>query len=132
MTDASLLLQGGLFVALSNDEDVQALAAQRVYDTVPDDPVFPYVHFATSQLTDQSDECGALYEIHQDIHVWSKAQGMPELKQLCAAIREAAKNVALDEGELVLLNHISTRYLTDPNPAIRHGVITFQAKIYLN
>ncbi len=131
MTDASLLLQGGLFQALRTHAGVQSSAGDRIYDHVPDDVVFPYVNFASSHLTAEMTDCGHSYEVFQDIHVWSRDTGFPELKNLCADIRDAAATLTLGEGELVLLNHVTTRHLQDPDPTIRHGVITFQAFIYL-
>lgn len=134
---AELALQGILVSLWKADANVAALVGDRVYDDIPKGKTFPYVHLDTSQTTDETvDDCATWFEVSQDVHVWSRATGMPETKRIMKALRDAVRTayfagtLPTNAGAAIdFITHESARTLRDPDGLTKHGVLTFRAII---
>lgn len=128
-TSPSLELQVAIVSRLTNDAALAALVADRIYDDVPEDAVFPYITVGEGDETSDDIECAPGFEISLDVDVWSQAVGFPEAKQISNAIRQALKSpdLTLPVNALVYFQHRQTRFLRDPDGKTRHAVLTFEA-----
>lgn len=129
MADADLELQGAIIAALKAAPDVVALVGPRIYDTVPDNPVFPYVSYGPVDILADDADCIETQDVFIQIDTWSRAVGFPEVKRLNDAVRAALhqNDLALPVNALVLLQHRQTRTLRDPDGLTSHGAISLEA-----
>lgn len=127
MSDPSDALQAALVTALKAAQ----IAAGRIYDTVPTNPVFPYVQIGDDQVIGDDVECAEISAITTRIHVWSRAIGFPECKEICGAVRSAlrATPLVLAGFTVAETRFEQTQYLRDPDGLTRHGVIEFTVTV---
>lgn len=129
MSDASLALQGAINVRLRAQV---AAVEERVFDRVPADVAFPYVELGEFQTLDDGAQCHDGQELFAALHVWSRAVGQVEAKQIAGAIRGALHEAELDLGdafEFIEIAHQDTRYLKDEDGLTSHAVLTFRALV---
>lgn len=95
-TDSTLDVQKALVAAIKGNGAVAALIGTRVYDEVPQDAVFPYVSIA-DMLGEPAVETisGEGFEVLASVHIWSRARGAVEARQIAAAIVNVLNNAAL-------------------------------------
>ncbi|HWA22328.1 MAG TPA: DUF3168 domain-containing protein [Caulobacterales bacterium] len=131
MIDPGPALQKAIVAALrAGPELIEQFrgATPRVYDSIPNPAVFPYIQVGEDQtLNDGEDdgECLAGSEVFCTIHVWSRAVGKVEAKLICGAIREALSATLAVEGQRVVVSQFrDVRILTDPDGLTAHGVYT--------
>lgn len=108
----------------------QGLCGGRVYDQVPESPVFPYVTIGDEQHIDDSSQCQDGWEVYPDVHVWSRpANGSKaEVKTLAAQVVDAVKTLSVVQGfTVVSIFHETSRFLRDPDGKTEHAAITFRA-----
>ena len=124
-----LELQGVIVETLKADPDVTALVADRVYDRIPQAPVFPYVNFAGSDETEDDADCIKGSAIFIQIDAWSRKPGYPEVKKIANAVRNALHDadLVLNTNALVMIEHRQIRVFRDPDGLTSHGVIELQA-----
>jgi len=118
--------QAALYTALISS----GTCGGRVYDQVPENPVFPYVTIGDEQHVDDSTQCQDGWEIYPDVHVWSRPVNgsKAEVKTLAAGVVEAVKAISLVQGfTLVSIHHETSRFLRDPDGKTEHAAITFRA-----
>ena len=117
-------IQKALYQAL------EGLVEGRVYDNPPPEPIFPYITIGDDQVIDDSGECGASFEVFEDVHIWDR----PKAKSK-AAVKELRKEVVAavlaitsieDDYALVSVSLESARSLRDPDGLTEHGVLTFR------
>jgi hypothetical protein len=102
-----------------------AIADGRVYDRVPENPQFPYVAIGDEQTIDDGNACDDGWEVYPDIHVWSRAVGHVEAKQLMAAVVPRIKAIGAVPGfDVVSVSFEGTRIFTDADGLTIHGVVT--------
>lgn len=128
MSDPSLALQGAVVAALKGNATLTALVGQRIYDSVPPAPVFPYVSLGDGQvLGDDTEDCGDGSEIHLQIDAWSRAVGYPEVKNIAEAIRSTLKVIPTLAGFTVsVVEFVQKQDLRDTDGLTRHAAITFR------
>lgn len=128
MSEPSLEMQKRIVAALKADTELTALVSQRVYDRVPENPAFPYLTITgDEQVLDDGNTCGDAWEVFFSVHAWSKAVGMPEVKQIAGAVRDVLAGGLVLTGFVVVEGlHQDTRYLKDPSPLVQHAVVTFR------
>lgn len=103
------------------------IAAGRIYDTVPDNPTFPYVTIGDEQVIDDGNSCSEGWEIFADVHVWSRKPGFPEAKGLIADIVPRIKAIESVFNFIVVSVEFQTsRMLRDTDGKTSHGVATFR------
>jgi hypothetical protein len=126
-----LELQGAIDAALKASAELKTLIGNpvRVYQDVPASPKFPYVTIGNSQTLDASNQCMTASEIFADVHVWSTASGLEEVKKIAAVIRATLHEAALTMAESRLFAVQFRDYLTlrDPDGVTKHIVLRFRA-----
>ena len=125
----SLELQNAIVARLKSFAEVTAIVGQRIYDSVPGAPAFPYVTMGpTDELSDDTD-CVNGFDISLQIDCWSRAPGYPEVKAISDAVRKALHNFepALANNALVYFQHRQTRTFRDPDGLTSHAAMTFEA-----
>lgn len=128
---ASWALQQAIFATLSNDSGVQALlgATPRIYDAVPRDSMFPYAVIGDASESDWSTatETGSEHVI--TIHVWSRAPGHKEAKDIAEAIRAALDGAALTiTGQtLIGIRYLDTDYARASDGQTYRASLRFRA-----
>lgn len=120
-------LQRAIYAALT---DSPAIADGRVYDRVPEAPVFPYVTIGDDQVLDDGNTCEGGWEVASNIHVWSRpATGSKaEVKDLAAAVvpRLAVTTLNVSGFRLVIAQLETSRVFRDPDGITEHAVLTFR------
>ena len=123
--DPSLPLQAAIVAALKGAD----IAGDRVYDTVPPGPTFPYVSISGSQVLPDKADCIDGTEVFLQIDAWSRAPGYPEVMGVSASVIDALDDAELPVTgfHLVVLEMQSVNYLRDPDGLTRHAALTFRA-----
>lgn len=131
MTSPSLELQGAIVARLKAYPALSSIVESRVYDQVPAEVVFPYLSWGPDQSVSDDADCIAAFEVSIQIDAWSRAVGLPEVKQIAEAVRSALHDhdLALAENALVSIQHRQTRNFRDPDGLTSHAVIEFVALI---
>jgi hypothetical protein len=85
-------LQKAIFAALRADAGLRAFfgpVAPRIYDLVPVDAqtgkvtaTFPFIQIGEDDVLDSGDQCEDGAETHFNIHVWSRAGGKVEAREI--------------------------------------------------
>jgi hypothetical protein len=128
MASPSYELQVAIVTRLKAAAAVDAFVAKRVYDSVPDNPVFPYITVGEGDETSDDVDCIDGVEISLDIDVWSRDPGFPQAKQISDAVRRAllSPELTLPTNPLVYFRHRQTRFLRDPDGKTSHAVLTWE------
>lgn len=97
MSRASWALQQAVFAELSANLDVQSLLGDppRIYDAVPRGTAFPYAVVGDGTENDWSTASDTGSEHILAFHVWSRAGGHREAKEIAATLRGALDGAAL-------------------------------------
>lgn len=144
MTDPSADVQRAIFEALRGDAQLIAwfaasarekpAQAPRVFDRIPADPntgrwsvTFPFLHIGAGddQVIDDSVQCEDSAECFAPVHIWSRAVGSIEAKELAAhvvRILDAEIDIA---GHRVVSHRISeARGVSSGDALTTHRVVT--------
>lgn len=125
MADPSLELQRSIVLALKSSPAIQAVVGNNVFDRVPDSDPFPRVTVGEGQLLDDGNSCADAWEFFADIHAWSRSVGMPVVKRLAAAVRDAlATELDVIGFRVVEGRHRDTRFINDSDALTTHAVVT--------
>ena len=126
--EASWALQKAVFEALTANANLMG-AISGVYDHVPADTAFPYVTIGETTVTDWSSKTFD-GEVHSfTLHVWSRARGRKEVKEILALTYDMLSGAALSvEGQqLVDLRFDFAQTLLDADGLTFHGIQRFRA-----
>lgn len=130
MSDPSFALQVANVGILRGNSGVTDLVGERVYDSVPEKPTFPYLTLGESHvLGDDSEDCGDASEVFAQLHAWSQSVkgGFTEVKRIASAVRSAMKiPPALDGFTVTVIEYVQTQYLRDPDGITRHAMIEYR------
>jgi hypothetical protein len=123
--DPSLALQRAIENALRR----ASIAGGRIYDRPTLTETYPQVTIGEGQVLANLADCYDGSECFLDIHVWSRAVGYPEAKQIADLIRSTLHDADLDlDGHtLELLHFQDARALRDPDGLTSHVAMTFRA-----
>lgn len=126
-----LELQGVIIAALKADAAVAALIGLRAYDTIPDEPVFPYVSYGPGDTVDDDADCIDTAIVTIQLDAWSRSVGYPEVRRIADAVRRALhdKDFPLATNALVFLAHRQTRVMRDPDGLTNHAAISLEAYV---
>lgn len=130
MADIAGDFQRALFARLTTYAPLAALIGTRAFDRITPDAPFPYLTIFDAQLVEDGDDCRDGDEVNVDIHVWSRAVGSLEAKQIAGHVRKALHQYDLMLGAdhaLVDLSFTGSRFLRDPDGLTTHGVVSFRA-----
>ena len=132
-TDCTLELQKAIHDCLKADPVLLTLIDGRVYDTVPDNTAFPFVSFGPVDDNEADAECIYGSQVYQQIDVWSRAVGFPEVKKIAGAVRDALHDkevaLALTVNALVDIRHRDTTTARDPDGLTNRAIMGFEALI---
>lgn len=130
MGDPLLPLQAWLYETLSDGSP--AIGAP-VYDQVPRDAGFPRVTFGPGQSLPGEDDgqCGATFELFQQLDVWSSAVGTVEVKEIAGRARDLIHGAAPDLAgfTVVLLEVRGISYSRDPDGLTSRARLDLRALI---
>jgi hypothetical protein len=133
MANPELELQGAIVARLKADPAVTALVAGRIYDSVPQSAVFPYVTIGPIDSVGFDPDCITGFDVAQQIDCWSRAVGTPEVKKIIDAVRAALDDreadMPLATNGMVFFEHRTTRIVRDPDGLTSHGILSFEAAI---
>lgn len=102
-----------------------------VYDDVPENAAFPYASIGETSLTDAGNKTGNADDQYETVHVWSRAKGFKECKDMMAAVVKALSGAVYSEQGygivFVELDQLTT--LRDPDGLTRHGVVRIKFNV---
>ncbi|NTF07184.1 DUF3168 domain-containing protein [Agrobacterium rubi] len=129
MASADLELQIAIYGRLVADLDVGAVVNGRVFDRVPADAAFPYIHLGEAQEITDDVTCVSAQTVYLTLHGWSRDVGYTEVKRLAAAAKDALHlaQLSLNTWRLISINHRQTRVFRDRDGLSSHAVIDFAA-----
>ncbi|TMV84479.1 DUF3168 domain-containing protein [Thioclava sp. BHET1] len=133
MLDAASELQKLVYQTLLADAAVAALVADRIFDGIPADAIYPAVSFGPSDFLPQPAAGIVLKEHDLQLDVWCQDQGR---KRPCKEI-VGAVSAAVDFAPLLLPAPLRlvqiwvrrTQVLDDPDGITTHGIIGLAAQI---
>src|SRR6187399_2396306 len=98
-------LQVALFARLTSYGPLVALTADRVYDNVPKDVVWPYISFGAIDVNRADASCIKARDETLQIDIWSRKQGQKlEAKQVTDAVIAALLDYTTDIGVNALVS----------------------------
>lgn len=112
---------------LANDIGVQGILGDppRLYDSGPEDPVFPYLTYGALRSEDKSADGSQQTEHRMSLHVWSRYQGRVEtfdiLKVLSQALEDAP--LGLPNGQTVIAVIPYADVVRAPDGRTIHGLL---------
>jgi len=121
-------LQKAIFDALVTG----GICAGRIYDDPPADAVFPYITIGDEQVIDDGNTCGDAWEVHNDVHVWSRpdAKSRREAKEIAAAIVPLiAIELTVPGFRVAEAHHSNTRHLDDPDGITKHSIVSVEHQL---
>lgn len=129
MSDPSLPLQATLVAMLKGN--IGTAVGNRVYDSPPANPQFPYVTLGDCQVLPDKADCIDGTECFPVIDVWSRAVGYPETKTIAAEVVSVLDDQPLTVAgfEVTVFELHNLQYLRDPDGLTHHASITFRALI---
>lgn len=131
MESADLELQKAIYDRLVADAGVSGIVGAGVYDHVPADVNFPYVHLGEVQAITEDMICVSGMAVYLTLHGWSRELGFVEVKRLAGAVRSALHlaPLELETWRLVSLNHRQNRVFRDQDGLSSHAVIELVAYV---
>ena len=129
MHDPSHALQKALVARLG--AEVPAVSG-RVYDRPPMQAVFPYLGIGETQATPDDAGCIDGATVYVTLHIWSRAVGAVECRQISdsilAAVRDWVPDLSADGFVVADLSCTSARVMGDPDGLTTHGILSFEAQ----
>ncbi len=127
----SFALQAAIAGALAAHAGVRSFAGAppRIYDDVPEKPVFPYITIGDDETRDWSTGSDAGAEHGLTIHVWSRYAGRREAKLLMDEIAAALHDqpVALSARRLINLRLAGMETFRLGDGETWHGIVRLRA-----
>lgn len=111
MADPRFEIQKAIVAVLEGDAGVGALCADRIYDDVPAETVFPYLVIDDMQVSPENTMLTRGFSISVNIYAWSRYRGRKEVRALADAVFTALDRVALSLGGG--FTHIDTQLLAE-------------------
>ncbi len=116
-----------LQIVLSTDSGVQTVLgnAPRLYDHLPEDPIFPYLTYGPMRTQDISGDEALLQTHILSLHMWSRYGGRNEVINIIEAISKAVNERPFDLGDIHLVRkHILySDIMRAPDGRTLHGLI---------
>lgn len=131
MIDPSLPLQAAIVSALKTSTALKALigATPRVYDSVPDNYVLPYVTIGECITLPDKAECLDAVQMLPVVRCYSTKTGYVEVKQIAAAVIAAIDenfNLTITGHRIVAVDFEDVRYRRDADGLTSIADITFR------
>lgn len=141
MEDASLELMMAAVMRLRATTALTAYVGTRIYDRVPASSTgqwmsaFPFISNGPTTLVPDDYDCMDGEEITIQFDVWSSGTGEAydsiQARKIANLVKRALHKaeLTLTANALVSLEHVLTRQIGDPNPAIHHFAVQFRATV---
>lgn len=128
--NGALTLSRGLYGLLSSSLIVQSQLGDppRLYDSAPEDPIFPYLTYGPLRSTDNSAE-GSIITTHvQSLHLWSRYAGRAEMLSLIGMVSGELLRGPLNVDGITIINRhiLLTDIFRAADGQTLHGVIRFR------
>lgn len=140
--DASLELMMAAVARLRATPAIVSYVGPRIYDRVPATDTglwtaqFPFISNGPTTSVPDDYDCMDGEEITIQFDVWSsgtsgEAYDSIQARKIANLIKRALHNadLVLTSNALVTLQHVMTRQVGDPNPAIHHFAVMFRATV---
>lgn len=103
----------------------------RVYDSVPKDPIFPYLSFGSYDFVPDDSDCIFAGVHTQMLDIWSRKVGRVECKDITEAVRRVLRGYETDLGDcgLVGIEIDFADVIMDPDGLTAHGRVQIRAMI---
>lgn len=142
MNDASLELMMAAVGRLRATPAIVAYVGTRIYDRVPASATgqwtatFPFISNGPTTSVPDDYDCVRGEEITIQFDVWTsgtsgEAYDSIQGRKIANLVKRALHDVdlTLASNPLVTLQHVMTRQVGDPNPAIHHFAVMFRATV---
>lgn len=131
MASPSLELWGAVVAALKADNAVTAFVADRVFDRVPADAVFPYLSLGSTWEIEDDAECIDAVDVGLRVDVWSRTVTSAEVRRIADAVRRVLHRAEFDlpENALAMIEHQRTDTLRDADGLTLHSILEFSATV---
>lgn len=134
MTSPALILQKAIRNRLIGSADLTAIVpATQVFDSSSKPTVFPCIIIGEAQeIEDNFLLDGSTYEVFQTLHIWTREQGLVNVKRISGLARRAIKSGKFslpltDEFQACDVRFRDARYMRDPDGETAHGVFTIRS-----
>lgn len=124
-------IQAFVVQTLLADAGVVAIVADRVWDDIPSEPIYPYCSFGPSYRNRDDVECIRADEYFLQVDCYSNSQGRrDQINDLTDAIEDALHEADGDLGAhaLVSFNVVQVRVLDDADGK-KHGLVQIRARV---
>lgn len=97
----------------------------RLYDHLPEDPVFPYLTYGAMRSEDIGADVTPLSTHALNLHIWSRYSGRVEVVESLKALGETltVSPLSLDDAQVVSANIIYTDVFRAPDARTLHGIL---------
>lgn len=98
----------------------------RLYDTAPEDPIYPYLTYGTMRSQDIGADETVLAAHQMTLHVWSRYAGRAEVFSLLSRISGALSAQSLTQAGLLAVHSANVLYsdvLRAPDGRTHHGLL---------
>lgn len=117
----------GVHQALSSDVNIQMVLGPvpRLYDSAPEDPIYPYLTYGAMRAEDISGDDAVLTAHALTLHVWSRYDGRAEALDIIGHIRRVleADDLSFDDAHLVSANVTYTDIFRSSDGRTLHGLV---------
>ena len=126
---ATIEISKAVHARLSADVLVQGQLGNppRLYDSSPEDPVFPYLTYGPMRSEDISAD-GAIIQSHtMTLHIWSRYAGRAEVMEVLSAVTTALEDAPLNLTGIALARAqvTYTDIFRAPDGQTLHGLIRY-------
>lgn len=128
LTQSAGDLAKAVHAALANNAHMQLILGNppRLYDSAPEDPVFPYMTYGAMRSVDIGADDTALFSHQMSLHIWSRYQGRAEvlgsLNYISSALELSSLN-AHSDMIIISANPIYTDVLRAVDGRTVHGLL---------
>lgn len=130
MSDASWALQSAVYARLKTDARVKAALGDpaRIFDSPPEDAVFPYLTLGESRVGDWAGVSGG-QEHELRFYAYSQYGGRREVKRIISAVYDAIHETRFDVPgfHLVNMRYVFADVLRRREPDTYQGVMRYRA-----
>lgn len=128
LTQSAGALAKAVHAALSANSHMQLILGTpaRIYDSAPEDPVFPYLTYGAMRSVDISADETELISHQMTLHIWSRYEGRAEVFSSLNYIAEALNVADLNEEaslRVINANSIYVDVLRAPDGRTMHGLL---------
>jgi hypothetical protein len=129
MSAAGLALQAGLYAQLAS---IAPLMTQLtgLFDHVPEAQALPYLVIGEALASDWSSATFDGRETRLSLHLWTRAAGRKQAKELSGLIQAALQPglPPLNGHKLTMLSFLSERTLIDADGVSQHTILEYRAR----